>query len=88
MWPFNKKEPEAEVVDMYPSEKHAIRLFADGDEALRDQAIKIYRYYIPTMGAHGNGSPEQDFMSEIDTPVPDLVLRAHYRKVLLDKIKT
>jgi len=46
------------------------------------------RYYIPTMGAHGNGSPEQDFMSEIDTPVPDLVLRAHYRKVLLDKIKT
>lgn len=83
MWtPWRKKEPE--VVDMLSEEKEIICRFANGEETFRSAAIAIYRKYIPTLGAYGT-HPEQNFMSEVDNPVPDLALRAMYRKVLLDK---
>ncbi len=85
MWnPFRKKEPEAEVVEMTPVEKNVIWGFAEGDEALRETAIDIYYRYLPTIGVRG-GSPEMNFMSEVDNIIPDYALRAHYREVLLDK---
>lgn len=82
MWnPFTKKVPE--ITDMSEREKEIIRQFASGSDTLRSSAIEIYRYYIPILGAYGK-SPEMNFMSEIDNPIPDYALRAHYRKVLLD----
>lgn len=82
MWnPFKKKAPE--VVDMTPSEKLIIFYFAASDDSLYKLAIDIHRKYIPHLGVRG--TPEQDFMAEVDNPVPDLRLREHYREVLLDK---
>jgi hypothetical protein len=59
-------------------EKHIIWKFAAGDRFLRDEAIAIHRKYLNDMT-----SIEQKFMSEIDNPVPDFLLRAFYRKELL-----
>lgn len=58
-----------------------IQRFAEGDESLRDEAIKAHRRNILTVGVRGNA--HQRFMAEIDTPVPDLYLRDRYRKQLL-----
>ena len=86
MWnPFRKKKPEAEVVDMTPAEKDIIRGFADGQEGLRQTAIDIYDRYLTTTTLGHGLHPEMNFMSEVDNPCPDLSLRAHYRKVFLDK---
>lgn len=52
--------------------------FANGDETLRDQAIKAHRANFGVKNAHNR------FMSEIDTPMPDLAWRAVLR---LDVIK-
>lgn len=81
MW-WRKKKPE--VIEMHLAEKEIIRRFADGNEACREAAITIYRKYIPHLGAYGS-TPEMNFMSEVDNPVPDLALRATYRNILLDK---
>lgn len=85
MWnPFKKTEPEVEKVVMTPGAKDIIRKFADGDELLREMAIQVYRLYIPHLGSY-NSTPEMNFMSEVDNPVPDYALRARYREILLDK---
>lgn len=65
---------------MTVSESALIRFYADGHQHLHDSAVAIYRAYLPTLGRHG--SPEMSFMSEVDTPVPDLGLRARYRAAL------
>lgn len=83
MWnPFKKEEPE--VTDMTPEAKETIHKFANGEEEMRGLAIQLYRMYIPHLGAY-NSTPEMNFMSEVDNPVPDLASRARYREVLLDK---
>lgn len=62
-------------------ERQIIRRFATGEVGLRNRAIQISRKYRPT----DLKSPEQLFMQEIDNPVPDLALRANYRKALLSE---
>jgi hypothetical protein len=62
---------------MTDSEKKVIREFATFDESKREEAIAIHRKHL------GEGAPvpciEQQFMSEIDTPCPDLRLRHNLR---------
>ena len=67
---------------MMGDDKNVIQRFASGDYSLREEAIEIHRKYIPTLGVRG--TPEQDFMAEIDHPAPDLRLREFYRNQLLE----
>lgn len=57
-------------------------MFAAGDKTLREQAIQIHRRSIGTDGVRG--TPEQNFMAEVDNPCPDPTLRSHYRTRLLN----
>ena len=60
--------------------------FAAGDSSFREQAIKIHRIFVQKQGRvpDRNKWPiEHKFMSEVDTPCPDLMLRAMYRKEVL-----
>ena len=63
---------------MTNDEKQVIRNFASGDASKREEAIAIHRRHL------GEGAPceEQQFMSEIDTPCPDLRLRNYLRDKL------
>lgn len=70
-----EKRMDAEDMDV-------IARFAAGDRSLRAAAIEIHRRYIPTLGVRGE--PHQDFMAEIDHPVPDLTMRARYRSLVLE----
>lgn len=81
---FKKIEPVVRAV-MSDADKNTIRFFAEGDNSLREEAIKIYRKYMPILGSYGCGYPEMDFMSEVDNPVPDWSLRSDYRKRLLEQ---
>jgi len=65
---------------MTEAEKKTIMQFAQGDKSLRDEAIRIHRKHISTLGVRG--TPEQRFMAEVDNPCPDYVLRSAYRKSL------
>ena len=66
---------------MTANEKDLIKRFALGDKSLRDAAIAIHRKELQETGKV-RGTPEMDFMAEIDNPCPDLMLRAMYRKKL------
>lgn len=65
---------------MTPAEQYTIRQFAAGNLSLRDVAITIHRKYT-ALGFRS--TPEYHFMSEVDTPSPDLTLRWYYRMQLL-----
>lgn len=69
---------------MNATEKDLIRRFAAGDRSLRDEAIAIHRREISKTGK-ARGTPEMDFMAEVDHPCPDYRLRAMYRTKLLEK---
>ncbi len=47
-----------------------------------DRAIAIYRAYLRTHDV-GRGDPYFDFMSEVDNPCPDLMLRHRYREAVI-----
>lgn len=64
-------------------EKLIIHEFAAGHKELRKRAIAIYRRYISTTTG-GRRTLEQNFMAEIDTPVPDLNLRSIYRRKIVE----
>lgn len=61
-------------------EKEIIQHFAMGEIHLRKDAIEIHRRNLPD-----NQTPEMLFMSEIDNPCPDLILRARYRDEICKK---
>ncbi len=71
---------------MSPEDRDIIRRYAAGESGLRQEAIAAHRRAIPTDGVRG--TPEQDFMAEIDNPAPDLLLRSQYRMKLLGRRKT
>lgn len=75
--------PTTPPASMPPEDAEVIRLFAAGHIHLRSEAIIIHRRYIATLGVRG--SAEMRFMAEVDTPCPDLGLRARYRRDLLVK---
>lgn len=78
---LRKSKIEAPV--MKYEDRVIIFRFAYGDRSYRERAIAIHRRYIPILGTHGNGSVEQDFMSEVDNPCPDYMLRSLYRDQVL-----
>jgi len=78
---FLLPKPETSVTLMHPDHKTIIRKFAEGNVQLKDEAIRIHRAYMSILGVRG--TVEQRFMAEVDSPVPDLALRAQYRDQLL-----
>jgi hypothetical protein len=62
---------------MTDKEKKIIRRFAKGDKDLRSQALEIHRRNLQDLN-----SDEQRFMSEIDSPCPDFLMRRYYREKL------
>jgi hypothetical protein len=79
LWPRTKAPAMAQT--MADADRAVIRAFAQGDKSLRNQAVTIHRRYIPLLGVRG--TPEQDFMAEVDNPCPDFGLRSTYRNRLL-----
>lgn len=67
---------------MTAAERQIIYRFAGGETKLREEAIKIHRDLLRANGLE-RGNPYFDFMSEVDTPMPDLTLRVIYRKKVL-----
>jgi hypothetical protein len=65
---------------MTPEDKEIILKYANGDLTIKDEAVKIHRKWIPIIGVRG--TPEQNFMAEVDNPCPDFGLRAQYRSTL------
>lgn len=71
----------APIAQMAPEDRAVIVAYAEGDKTKKADAIAIHRKWIDVIGVRG--TPEQDFMAEVDHPCPDLALRSHYRAVLL-----
>jgi hypothetical protein len=62
--------------------KQLINEFASGKQELRGEVIAIHREAIRLHGLR-RGDPYFDFMSEVDNPCPDLLLRSRYRQTLI-----
>lgn len=79
-------------MDHTSDEKKAIKAFAAADNApasIRDAAISAHRAFImrATSGRPRQplppGNPYFEFMREVDTPIPDVLLRRRYRREVL-----
>jgi len=67
-------------LDVY--EESIIRRFAKGDNSRREEAITIHRSNLQRNGLQ-RGNSYFDFMSKVDNDCPDLLLRSHYRRLVL-----
>jgi hypothetical protein len=67
-------------------ERAAIRAFARGDKTSRAAALRSFHAFLArNRGQAPERWPlEMQFMSEIDSPSPDLALRAEYRRKLVE----
>jgi hypothetical protein len=63
------------------AERQAIRAVADGDRSQLDSARRAFYRAAPRHGVAC--CIELQFMSEVLTPIPDLLLRSSYRRALL-----
>ncbi len=71
------------AVDVFTdADKRDIRDCARLIAGARERAIAIHRAYLRTHGVR-RGDLYFDFMSEVDNPCPDLVLRSRYREEVL-----
>lgn len=70
---------------MLEHEKRIIEAFALRNHRFREAAIAAHRRECRVTGK-ARGTPHQDFMAEVDNPVPDLYLRNQYRVTLLQSI--
>lgn len=81
-------------MDHTKEEKIAIKSLAalrDPVPSIRDKAISAHRAFIMRATARQGkkpgglpyGNPYFEFMREVDTPVPDLLLRNRYRKKVM-----
>lgn len=69
--------------DVYSdADKRDIRDCARNVAGARDRAIAVHRAYLRTHGVR-RGDPYFDFMSEVDNPCPDLLLRSRYREAVV-----
>lgn len=75
-----KKTEQTELVN---EEVEIITRFARGDLEAKDEAIAIYRRHRWTSDPWAN--IYLGFMSEVDTPVPDLALRARFRDSIMNE---
>jgi len=64
------------------AERAAISRVAAGDKISLDDARAAFRRAAPKYGVEA--CVELQFMSEVLAPVPDLLLRAKYRKAVLN----
>lgn len=62
-------------------ERQAIRAVAEGDRSQLDCARRAFHRAAPRYGVAS--CVELQFMSEVLTPVPDLLIRSNYRRALL-----
>lgn len=65
-------------------ERAIIKAFANGDKTLREQSIKIFHQYLD--GIANNEDHALQFMSEIDNPCPDHILRNRFRRLLIEEL--
>lgn len=65
---------------MSPEELATIKAFAAGDKSLREDAIAIHRKYLQDQELRDTNA--MLFMSEVDNPCPDYILRNRYRRLL------
>lgn len=65
------------------TERNAIYRFAGADMSAYREAIDVYRRAL-RRGFAGSGDPYLRFMSEVDNVAPDLLLRARYRRQVLE----
>lgn len=79
--PVHAASAKSEKTELTNHEIEIITGFAKGDLGVKDEAIAIYRRHRWTSDPWAN--IYLGFMSEVDTPVPDLALRARYRGSIL-----
>lgn len=70
-------------------EREIIYRFAAGDQSVRDEAIRIHRNHLTYLRVNHLPLPRNrdahfDFMSEVDNPCPDPVLRSLYRHKVIE----
>jgi hypothetical protein len=66
-------------------ECRAIRDYAAGVSINRALVITIFRQHLDEFLTSADPPLELKFVSELDSPCPDLALRAQYRKLLLEQ---
>lgn len=66
---------------MDDGDKATIEAFAKGDESSRTAAVEAFRRCLLEEGVVEG--PCMLFMSEVDNPIPDALLRAQYRKMVV-----
>lgn len=81
---LGSKKPEVCKRGMPREDRALIRRYAAGSTGLKDQAIAAYRREVIESGS-ARGTPEKNFMAEVDNYHPDLMIRRRYRNVLLGK---
>jgi hypothetical protein len=64
------------------ADKEAIRALAAGEQGARANAVAAFRTSLRIHGTR-HGCPYFNFMSEVDNPCPDLLLRGRYREAVL-----
>ena len=73
----------AKPIDVYSAaDKADIFAHADGVAGSMEKAIAIHRAALRIHGVR-RGDPYFDFMSEVDNPCPDLLIRARARAKIL-----
>jgi len=76
---------ERQAIVMTDGEKREIQLYAAGNRGKREAAEAAYFRCLPNLEGHRK-IVEMSFMSEATNKVPDLLLRARYRKELVAKL--
>jgi len=72
------------MLTLTPDEKAIVRRLAEGDRTAKDEAEAIYMKHVKQYVNEGKKSFEIAFLSEAFNVCPDLVLRAKYRKLVLE----
>jgi hypothetical protein len=72
-------------VELTADEKSVVLLLAEGDLAMRPQALPIFRKHISDHVRGGSVSPEINFLSEVFSKCPCTVMKMQYRKAILEK---
>ncbi len=67
-------------------DQELIRAVAEGEAGANERAIALHRHSLRHVKDY-MGSDIQLFMSEIDNPCPDLLLRSRYRQRVLDALR-
>lgn len=77
---------ETQSEEMTPHDLERLERFAAGERGLRDEALRVFHNVLIRCRTNRSPLPRGDlhfeFMSEVDSPCPDLALRASYRERL------